>query len=61
MESAVSRSAAGFGIAFFAQTTPTILGQLPNTHEAWNIVFVGGLIAGLLWAVLAAMLRRWVR
>jgi signal transduction histidine kinase len=61
VESAVSRSAAGFGIAFFAQTTPAMLSQLPTTHQAWNIVFVGGLLVGLLFTVVAAVLRRWVR
>jgi signal transduction histidine kinase len=61
VESAVSRSAAGFGIAFFAQTTPTILGQLGNTHTAWNVVVIGGLVASLLFAVVASVMRRWVR
>lgn len=59
--SAVSRSAAGFGIAFFLQTTPTIIAQLPTTHPAWNAVFVGGLLASLLFTVVAAVLRRAVR
>ena len=61
VESAVSRSAAGFGIAFFAQATPSILGQLPNTHQIWNAFFIGGLVAGLLFTVVASVLRRWVR
>ncbi|HEV7742933.1 MAG TPA: ATP-binding protein [Pseudolysinimonas sp.] len=61
VESAVSRSAAGFGIAFFAQTTPAIFGQLGNTLVAWNIVFIGGLLACLLFAVVASATRRWVR
>lgn len=61
VESAVSRSAAGFGIAFFAQSTPAILSQLPNTHQAWNIVFVGSLLGTLLFTVAAAITRRLVR
>jgi len=61
VESAVSRSAAGFGIAFFAQSTPSILGQLPNTHPIWNIVLIGALVASLLFAVVAAVTRRFVR
>ena len=32
------------GIAFLAQTAPAILSQLHNTHLAWNIVFIGGLL-----------------
>ncbi len=61
VESAVSRSAAGFGIAFFLQTTPTMLAQLSTTLPAWNAVFVGGLLASLLFTVVAAVMRRWVR
>jgi signal transduction histidine kinase len=61
VESAVSRSAAGFGIAFFLQTTPSILAQLPTTHPYWNVVFVGGMVASLLFTVVASVLRRWVR
>lgn len=61
VETAVSRSAAGFGIAFFAQSAPAMLGQLHNTHVAWNLVIVTGLIASLLFTVVAAILRRWVR
>ncbi|MEO5919581.1 MAG: ATP-binding protein [Pseudolysinimonas sp.] len=61
VESAVGRSAAGFGVAFFLQTLPSLLGQLPNLHIAWSIVVVGGLVSSLLFAVLGAILRRWVR
>jgi signal transduction histidine kinase len=61
VESAVSRSAAGFGIAFFLQTTPTVLSQLPTTHQVWNVVFVVGLLASLLFTVVASVLRRWVK
>jgi signal transduction histidine kinase len=61
VESAVSRSAAGFGIAFFAQSAPAMLSQLPNTHQAWNIVFVASIISTLVFAVAAAVTRRYVR
>ncbi|CAN5453123.1 ATP-binding protein [soil metagenome] len=61
MESAVSRSAAGFGIAFFLQTTPSILSQLPTTHQVWNIIVVGGLMACLLFTVVASAIRQFVR
>lgn len=57
----MSRSAAGFGIAFFAQSTPALLGQLGNTHVAWNAVFVSTLLASLLFAVVSSVMRRWVR
>ncbi|MBX3194016.1 MAG: histidine kinase [Microbacteriaceae bacterium] len=61
VETAVSRSAAGFGIAFLAQTAPAILSQLHNTHLAWNIVFIGGLLASMLVMLVASIVRRRVR
>ncbi len=61
VESAVSRSAAGFGIAFFAQSTPAILSQLPNTAPVWNVVFVGSLVGTLVFGVAGALTRRFVR
>ena len=61
VQSAVSRSAAGFGIAFFLQSLPSIIGQLPNTHDAWNIVFIGSLVGTLLFTVVASIIRRYVR
>ncbi len=61
VDSAVARSAAGFGVAFFLQTLPSLLGQLPNLHPAWSIVMVGGLVASMLFTVVGAIVRRWVR
>lgn len=61
VETAVARSAAGFGIAFLAQTAPAILSQLHNTDDVWNIVFLGGLVASLLFMLVAAIVRRGVR
>lgn len=61
VETAVSRSAAGFGIAFLLQTTPAIIGQLPTTHLAWNYVFIIGMLVSLLVTVVAAVTRRYVR
>jgi signal transduction histidine kinase len=58
---AVSRSAAGFGIAFLLQTTPTIMGQLPTTLQIWNVAIIGGLLASLVLMLVASVLRRWVR
>jgi signal transduction histidine kinase len=61
VESAVGRSAAGFGVAFFLQSLPTLLGELPNLHAVWSIVMVGGLVASLLLAVVGSIVRRWIR
>ena len=61
VESAVARSAAGFGVAFFLQSLPTLLEELPNLHPVWSIVIVGGLVGSLLLAVVGAIVRRWIR
>jgi signal transduction histidine kinase len=61
VESAVARSAAGFGVAFFLQSLPTLLGELPNLRAVWSIAMVGGLVASLLLAVVGSIVRRWIR
>jgi signal transduction histidine kinase len=61
VDSAVARSAAGFGVAFFLQTLPSLLGQLPNLHLVWSVIIVGGLVASLLFTVVGAIARRWIR
>jgi signal transduction histidine kinase len=61
VDTAVARSGAGFGIAFFLQSLPTLFSELPNLHPVWSIVIVGGLVASLLFAVVGAIARRWVR
>ena len=55
VDSAVARSAAGFGVAFFLQSLPTLFSELPNLHPVWSIVIVGGLVASLLFAVVGAI------
>ena len=61
VESAVARSAAGFSVAFFLQSLPTLFTELPNLHTAWSIVIVGGLVTSLLVAVVGSIVRRWIR
>ncbi|CAN5347481.1 hypothetical protein BH11ACT3_BH11ACT3_07110 [soil metagenome] len=61
VDSAVARSAAGFGVAFGLQSIPPMLDQLPNTHPVWNVVILGSLIVSLLAAVVASVVRRYVR
>jgi signal transduction histidine kinase len=61
VDSAVARSAAGFGVAFFLQSLPSLFAELPNLHIAWSIVMVGGLVTSLLFAVVGSIVRRWIR
>jgi signal transduction histidine kinase len=61
VESAIARSAAGFGIAFFLQSIPPMLDQLPNMRPGWANVTVTALVVSLVFAVVAAIVGRWVR
>jgi signal transduction histidine kinase len=61
VDSAIARSAAGFGVAFFLQTIAPLLDQVANMRPGWVAVMVGGLIGSLLFAVTAAIIRRFVR
>jgi len=61
VETAVSRSAAVFGFIFLAQSAPALLGQMHNTHPVWNAIMIGGLLASMLFTLVAALARRWVR
>ena len=61
VESAIARSAAGFGIAFFLQSIPPMLDQLPNMRPGWANVMVTALVVSLVFAVVASIVRRWVR
>lgn len=58
---AIARLAAVIGVAFFAQSIPLQLEQLPNMHPMWNLVTLGVLIASLAACCLAAIVRRVVR
>ncbi|WBU36802.1 sensor histidine kinase [Homoserinibacter sp. YIM 151385] len=61
VDSAIARSAAGFGVAFFAQSVPLMVEQLPNLHPAWSIVLVAALVASLVFAIAASVVGRLVR
>jgi signal transduction histidine kinase len=61
VDSAVARSAAGFGLAFLAQSIPPMLSQLPNMHPVWTFFLVGTLLLTLLAACVASAVRRYVR
>jgi signal transduction histidine kinase len=61
VESAIARSTAGFGVAFFLQSIPPMLDQLPNMQSTWAVTMVAALVASLLFAVTASIFRRLVR
>jgi signal transduction histidine kinase len=61
VDAAIARLAAVIGVAFFAQSIPLQLDQLPRMSPVWNIVILTLLIASLLVAALAAALKRGVR
>ena len=61
VDAAIARLAAVIGVAFFAQSIPLQLDQLPRMAPAWNIAILVLLIASLLIAALASALRRAVR
>ena len=46
VDSAIARSAAGFGVAFFLQSIPPLLDQVPNMRPAWVVVMVRSLGTG---------------
>ncbi len=61
VDSAVARSAAGFGLAFLFQSLPPMISQLPNMHPVWTVSLVGALLLTLLAACVASVVRRYVR
>ncbi|QEO08650.1 sensor histidine kinase [Protaetiibacter larvae] len=61
VDTAIARTAAGFGIAFMVQSTPTMLEQLPNMHPVWSPIVVGALVLSLALTVFASAARRFVR
>jgi signal transduction histidine kinase len=61
VESAIARSTAGVGVAFFAQSVPTLLGDFGKTTALWSWLSIALVVAGLLFMVLASIARRLVR
>jgi signal transduction histidine kinase len=61
VDSAVARSAAGFGVAFLAQSVPVMLEQLPNMQPWWSWLLVPALAGSLALAVATAVLDRHVK
>lgn len=61
VNSAIARTAAGFGIAFFLQSVPFLLDQLPNLHPLWSFAATTGLVSSLVFAIVASIVGRLVR
>ncbi|WP_395638400.1 sensor histidine kinase [Pseudolysinimonas sp.] len=61
VDAAVARLAAVIGGAFFLQSIPLQLAQLPNMAPAWNVAILTLLITSLVACAVAATLKRMVR
>jgi signal transduction histidine kinase len=61
VDAAVARLGAAIGVAFFLQSIPLMLVQLPAMSPVWSIGIVGLLVASLLACVVAATFKRWVK
>jgi len=61
VEAAIARLAAVIGVAFFLQSIPLQLTQLPYMAPSWNIAILTLLVASLLACAVAATLKRGVR
>lgn len=61
METVASRSAAGFGLLFGVQTFPVMLGQVSLLQPTWFWAYNIAIFGGLLLAVVASIVRRFVR
>lgn len=61
VNTAIARSAAGFGIAFMLQSMPAMIAQLGNMHDAWTLTIVPALFVALVLTAVASALRYRVR
>ena len=61
IEVVASRSVAFFGLAFGAQTVPVALDQARYAQDAWFLSIGFGLFGGLVLAVVASIVKRFVR
>ena len=50
VDTAISRSAAGVGFAFFVQSAPVLIGQADGSQPIWTASVVALVVAALLWA-----------
>ncbi len=61
VESAMARTGAGIGLIFFLQSLPSLFGQLKDSNPVWLFVSVAALVVGLLFTVVASVVRHLVR
>lgn len=61
VDAAVARLAAVIGVAFFLQSIPLQLEQLPNMAPAWNVAILALLVASLVACGIASIFKRAVR
>ncbi|MHA6693966.1 sensor histidine kinase [Homoserinimonas sp. A520] len=61
IEVVASRSVAFFGLAFGAQTIPVALDQWKYANDIWFLTIGVALFGGLVLAVIASIVKRWVR
>lgn len=55
------RIAAVVSVAFFLQSIPLQITQLPRSTPVWSIAVLALIVASLLWIVVAVVVQRWVR
>lgn len=61
VEKVISRSVAGFGIVFGAQTIPWLLGQLDEAYPTWLWIVVPALFGSLIVVLVMSIIQVWVR
>jgi hypothetical protein len=61
VEAVISRSIAGAGFVFGAQTVPTLLSQIKYENPLWVGIVVGLFIASFILAMVLSIVQRWVR
>lgn len=61
VEKVVSRSVAGFGIVFGAQTIPWLLGQIDESYPLWLWLVVPALAGSLALVLVMSIMQVWVR
>lgn len=61
VERVISRSVAGFGIVFGAQTVPWLLGQLDEAYPVWLWIVVPALFGTLIVVFVLSFANVWVR
>ena len=61
VESAMARTGAGIGLVYFVQSVPWIVKQLHDSDPVWLYPSVAVVVASLIFAAVASIVRRFVR